>query len=91
MIVRWTSPAAEDLRQIARFVRRDNPTAAHHVAKTLFDAANGLDSFPNRGRTGRIAGTRELVFPGWPYIMVYEVREQTVEILHIYHGAQSWP
>ena len=88
MIVRWTSPAAEDLRQIARFIRRDNPTAARHVAKILFDAANELDSFPNRGR---IAGTRELIFPGWPYILVYEVRKKTVEILHIYHGAQNWP
>jgi addiction module RelE/StbE family toxin len=90
MIVRWTSPAAEDLRQIARFIRRDGPTAARHVAKTLFDAANGLDLFPNRGRAGRIAGTRELVFPGWPYILVYEVREQAIEVLHIYHGAQNW-
>jgi toxin ParE1/3/4 len=91
MIVRWTQPAAEDLQNITRFIRRDNPTAARHVAKTIFDAANDLNSFPRRGRAGRIAGTRELTFPGWPYILVYEVTEHAVEILHIYHGAQDWP
>jgi addiction module RelE/StbE family toxin len=91
MQVRWTMPAADDLRRIARYIRRDRPLAARNVAKTIFDAGNGLEIFPERGRKGRIPGTRELVFPGWPYILVYQVEEQTVEILRIYHGAQDWP
>jgi len=91
MLVRWTAPAAEDLKRITRYIRKQNPTAARHVATTIFDAANSLDTFPNRGREGRIAGTREFLFPGWPYILVYEVTEDTVEILRIYHGAQDWP
>jgi toxin ParE1/3/4 len=84
-------PAALDLRRIARYIRRDNPTAARNVAKTIFEAANGLEEFPNRGRAGRIAGTRELIFAGWPFILVYEVRQESVEILRVYHGAQDWP
>ena len=32
-----------------------------------------------------------MVFPGWPYILVYQVTEYAVEILRIYHGAQDWP
>jgi len=38
-----------------------------------------------------IAGTRELVFPGLPYIVVYRIQDQDLEILRIYHGAQDWP
>jgi addiction module RelE/StbE family toxin len=91
MLVRWTSPAAKDLSQITRRIRMDNPTAARKVAKTIFDAGNALESFPNRGREGRIPNTRELIFPGWPYILVYQVAQGTVEILRIYHGAQDWP
>jgi len=34
-------------------------------------------------------GRRELVFA--PYIAVYQVKERTVEISRIYHGAQDWP
>jgi addiction module RelE/StbE family toxin len=91
MLVRWTRPAAGDLRCIARYIRRDNPTAARNVATAIFNAGNSLNNSPERGRKGRIPGTRELVFPGWPYILVYEITEHTVQILRIYHGAQDWP
>jgi plasmid stabilization system protein ParE len=55
----------------------------------LYDGAMSLEAMPNRGRSGRIAGTRELVFA--PYIIVYRVVPEAVEILRIYHGAQDWP
>jgi len=35
--------------------------------------------------------TRELVFPGLPFLAVYRVREGAVEINRILHGAQKWP
>ena len=46
---------------------------------------------PHRGRVGREEGTRELVFTSLPYVAAYRVKEQTIEILHIYHGAQDRP
>lgn len=91
MQVRWTRPAARDLENIARRIRQDNPVAARRVAKTLFDACMALENLPYRGRIGRIPDTRELVFSPLPYIAVYRVREQAVEILRIYHAAQDWP
>ena len=39
----------------------------------------------------RMKGRRELVLPSLPYIAVYRVKEQVVEISRIYHGAQDWP
>jgi plasmid stabilization system protein ParE len=36
-------------------------------------------------------GRRELVFSPLPYIGVYRVTEQAVEISRIFHGAQDWP
>ncbi len=48
-----------------------------------------LRAFPHRGRPGRIAGTREVVRA--PYIVVYRVMPDAVEILRIYHGAQNRP
>jgi addiction module RelE/StbE family toxin len=89
--VRWTTPAAYDLQEIARYIRKDSPSAARAVAKALFDAGNSLDIFPLRGREGRIASTRELVIPGLPYIVVYQVTPTAVQILHIYHSARDWP
>ena len=89
MQVRWTAPASQDLQRITRRIRRDNPTAARQVAKTLYDGAMSLGAMPNRGRIGRIAGTRELVSA--PFIIVYRIEAEIVEILSIYHSAQDWP
>jgi len=91
MQVRWTTPAAQDLEDIALYIQKDSESAASAVAKALFDAANSLDVLPSRGRVGRIPGTRELVVPALPYIVVYEVADTAVQILHIYHGARNWP
>ena len=88
--VRWTTPAGNDLLEITRFIRKDNPSAAISVAQTLFDAANSLDTFPTRGRLGKIRGTRELVISGLPYIIVYQIEMDAIQILHIYHGARNW-
>jgi plasmid stabilization system protein ParE len=32
-----------------------------------------------------------LVFTRLPYIVAYRVKEQTVEVLHIFHSAQNRP
>lgn len=91
MRLRWTNPAAQDLYNIVRHIQKDNPSAAAKVAQTLYDGCSGLGNFPRRGRKGRIEGTRELVFAGLPYIVVYRVQDQNLDVLRIYHGAQDWP
>jgi addiction module RelE/StbE family toxin len=91
MRLRWTNPAADDLYNIVRHVQRDNPDAAADVAESLYDGCGNLRKFPHLGRKGRIEGTRELVFSSLPYIVVYRIQDQIVEIMRIYHGAQDWP
>jgi toxin ParE1/3/4 len=91
MQVRWTRPAAQDLKGIARRIKQYNPATALRVAKTIYDRCMGLELFPNRGRNGRVAGTRELVFAPLPYIAVYRVTNDAVETLRIYHSSQNWP
>lgn len=81
--------AVEDLERIFQRVEQDNPTAARKMVKAIYDGCQELSRFPNRGRTGRIPGRRELIFS--PYIAVYQVKEDAVEISRIYHGAQDWP
>jgi toxin ParE1/3/4 len=91
MEVRWSPRAAEDLERIFRRIEQDDTSAARQVAKTIYDGCASLESFPNRGRPGRIKGRRELVFSPLPYIAVYQVKKSIVEISRIYHGAQDWP
>ncbi len=70
MRLRWTTVAAQDLYRIVQHIQRDNSPVATRVASTLYDGCGSLKDFPYRGRQGRIEGTRELIFPGLPYIVV---------------------
>ena len=91
MEIRWSPEAAEDLENIVNRIRRDNPEAARQVAEIIYNRCASLYNFSNRGRIGRISGTRELVFAPLPYIAVYRVKPGVVEIVRIYHSAQNWP
>ncbi len=91
MLVRWTRKAFQDLTNIAQSIQKENASAARKVSRTLFEVGNSLSDMPRRGRLGRIANTRELLFPGWPYILVYQISDEAVDILRTYHAAQDWP
>ena len=85
-------PAAEDLERICQRIERDNPEAAIRAAKTIYDGCAQLRVFPNLGRASRrMSGRRELTFPPLPYIAVYQVKQDAVEISRIFHAAQDWP
>jgi plasmid stabilization system protein ParE len=91
MQVRWSMPGAEDLEHICEWIERDNPEAASRVAQTIYDECARLKDFPNLGRASRrMAGRRELIFAPLPYIVVYQVKQDAVEISRIFHGAQDW-
>ena len=80
--------ARADLESIHRYIAHDNPRAAAQMARRLNEAIGSLDHFPNRARPGPRPGTRELVTVR-PYIIVYRVGPEVVEILRIWHGAQD--
>ncbi len=73
MRLRRTTPTTNDLYNIIKHIQRDNPDAASRVAETIHDGCSSLKNFPHLGRTGRIAETRELIYSGLPYIVVYRV------------------
>ena len=59
------------------------------VDERVVAAALRLVDFPASGRVGRIAGTRELVINGTPYVAAYAVTQSAVRILRVLHGAQK--
>jgi toxin ParE1/3/4 len=91
MTVRWSPEAAADIAAIVKYIRKQNPEAAERVARAIFDGVASLASFPRQGRVGRAKGTRELVFAPLPFIAVYRVKAEAVEIARALHGSQRWP
>ncbi len=92
MRIRRTQPAAGDLTNIYKYIgAHDSPTTARRVALMIYRSVTLLEKFPHRGRKGRKTDTRELVIASMPYVVIYRVRDNMVEVVRILHGAQDWP
>jgi plasmid stabilization system protein ParE len=92
MPIYWTEPATGDLTKICDYIEgQDGPAAARRVAVRIFEAIDLRSQFPRGGRPGRRRDTRELMITGLPFLAVYRLREDVIEITRILHGAQKWP
>ena len=89
MRIRWTPAAAGDLHHLSEYLRDHYPHYRQPTMRKVYAAIQSLKELPHRGRVGREEGPRELLFPPLPYIVVYRVAEQNIEVLRIYHGAQD--
>ena len=90
MRIRWTVPAADDLENIKNYLQRVYPHFAEPTVRTIYQRIRLLKAAPHQGRPGHRSGTRELPLTPLPYVVVYSVKPEAVEVLHIYHGAQDW-
>src|SRR5215204_1486437 len=91
MEIRWQRTALSDLEAIQDYLLERNPPAAVRLVADLRQAAAHLIEQPNRGRPGRVPGTRELIVSGTTYLIPYRVRGEVIEILRVFHGARKWP
>jgi toxin ParE1/3/4 len=89
--VRWLRRALANLEAEADYIGEENPATAARVVERVFRAVNQVKKNPAMGQPGRVAGTRELVVDGTPYIVPYRVREDAVEILRVFHARRKWP
>ena len=90
MRIRWTVPAADDLQNIKTYQQQHYPQFAETTVRAIYQRIRYLKTSPNSGRPGHRSGTRELPLPPLPYVVVYAVKADAVEIMHIYQGAQDW-
>ena len=87
--VRWTLEAERWLREIHDYIAEDNPEAAVRTVKGIFDKAQTLSSFPERGFRYSNAANRHIrVLLYGHYRIAYLVKDGGyVEILGIFHGS----
>ena len=90
MKLRWTRPALADLINAHDYIARDNPVTAQSIAQKVWDAANFLCDHPSIGRRGHVEGTREWIVSGTPYLIVYRVKDEDLQILRVWHGRRNW-
>jgi toxin ParE1/3/4 len=91
MQIVWRPSAVEDIEHARRYIAQFNPTAAARIFAAIRMSVRTLADLPQRGRSGRSPGTRELVVPRTPYVVAYTVIGEDVVILAVLHHARKWP
>jgi len=91
LAVIWLCLALQDMQQCAEFIAQDDPETATQVVDRIWQEGQSLRLLPDRGRPGRVPGTRELVLQGLPYFLAYRVKGKSVQILRVIHMARHWP
>ena len=89
--VRWLALALEDLQGTAAYLTEKDSDAGQQVAQCVWNAGQSLAVLSSRGRTGRVAGTREFVLADFPYFIAYRVVKSEVQILRVLHTARRYP
>lgn len=69
----WSAKARQRRDEIFDYIAAENPMAALWLDEQFAQAAHRIQDFPQSGRIGRVAGTRETVVHE-NYILVYEIR-----------------
>ncbi len=91
MKIRISPEAEQDLIEIFDYILADDPLAADKTLDVIYSEIHHLSEHPKLGRVGRVSGTRELVLSGAPFVVPYQVNNNTLEILRVYHSARKWP
>ena len=91
MNVVFSPQAREDLREIFIYIAEDSLPAARLVLTRIKERVKELKDNPHIGRPGRVPGTRELVITKTPYLAPYQVVDDAIQILRVYHGSRQWP
>jgi len=91
MQVKWLRTALINLTDEADYIAQENPKASQEFVSQVMGSIEHLSKHPNLGCAGRVFGTRELVVSGYPYVIPYRVKNETVEILRVFHTARKWP
>ncbi|RYY24477.1 MAG: type II toxin-antitoxin system RelE/ParE family toxin [Sphingomonadales bacterium] len=86
----WTLPARADLREINSWLLEHRaPAIALRTIISVRARALFIERFPHGGRPGA-DGVRVLRVHATPYLILYRIQRDTVEVLRIRHEREDW-
>jgi plasmid stabilization system protein ParE len=91
MRVIWSRPAAADLFEIADYYDRIDPDLATEIINRVETAPGPLIDNPRIGPAlDEEPGVRKWRVPGSPFLLLYAIRGETIEIRRVRHAASDW-
>lgn len=91
MKIVWNHLALSDLNQAHNYIAItvSNPCTAIDIIKRI-ETISTLSLYPEIGKLGRVADTRELVVTRIPFIALDRFQSKQVEILAVIHISRNW-
>jgi len=87
--LRWTRLALADFEQAHDHISQDNPEAARQMAQRVLDATDVLLEYPRIGRVGEDEDSREWPVDKTPYLLVYAIKDDVIELWRVWHPARD--
>ena len=87
--IRWSIGALEDIEAISLYISREYPEIATELVRGIVEKVEQLKQFPRLGHKfpdRNDDSLREIIFK--KYRIVYEIKEEIIEILVIAHGSK---
>ena len=92
MRLRYSREALDDLDDACDWTGLNrSERQAERLSQVILDAIDDLLMWPERGRQGRMPGTRKLVVPRIPFFVVYRLIGRDIRVLAIFHQSRAWP
>ena len=89
-VVRWEADARLQYLDILSYITDRNPDAAFWLDQEVSRKLELLRKFPELGRPGRVAGSRELIIhPN--YLLIYRIATSTIDVIRMLHARQQYP
>ena len=90
LTLKWSIKALIDFDEAQAYIAQENAFAAQAVADRIWQASLRLLESPHIGRLGVEPDTRHWVVQRTPYLIVYRVNGELLEILRVWHGRRDW-
>jgi toxin ParE1/3/4 len=90
-LVKWSSVARADLKDIHAFISRDSKYYANQVANEIIDKSEQLELFPNMGRMVEEfndPNLREIII--YSYRLIYQITSEGLEVVTIVHCRRNY-
>jgi toxin ParE1/3/4 len=88
--VEWSTPAADEFEAAQDYYFGVNPTVARMLAQRVDASIRMQRARPAAGRVGLREGTREWAVQRSPYLLVYRITRDALQILHVWCAGQDW-
>jgi toxin ParE1/3/4 len=87
--LRWTRLALADFEQAHDHIAQDDPEVARLIAQRILDATEILLEYPRIGRVGEDEDSREWHVDKTPYLLIYSIKGDVVEVWRVWHESQD--